>query len=110
MMEAEDEEIDNFYMDLMLNVRRGDITHIPNADLTLSKQQIIFGELLRSFVDRMSVGFVNIKVTFIIWDSLFIKINKQPSDLLVAFALVLFHYKTDLLRCRNMVQVTKVFQ
>jgi len=78
LMEYEDEEIDNFYMDLMLNVRRGDITHIPNADLTLTKQQIIFGELVRSFLNRMSVGFVNIKVTMILWDTILIKTNKQP--------------------------------
>lgn len=38
MLDFEDEEIYSFYMDLMLNVRRGEITHIPNADLTLSKQ------------------------------------------------------------------------
>lgn len=38
MLEFEDSEISSFYMDLMTNVRRGDITHIPNADLTLSKQ------------------------------------------------------------------------
>lgn len=60
-------------MDLMLNVRRGEITHIPNADLTLTKQQVIFGELLRSFIDRMSVGFINIKATMTIWDSMLIK-------------------------------------
>jgi hypothetical protein len=37
LLEFEDEEIHSYYMDLMLNVRRGEITHIPNADLTLTK-------------------------------------------------------------------------
>jgi len=37
LLEFEDDEIETYYMDLMLNVRRGEITHIPNADLTLSK-------------------------------------------------------------------------
>jgi hypothetical protein len=78
MLEFEDEEIYTFYMDLMLNVRRGEITHIPNAELSLTKQQLIFGELLRGFVDRMSVSFVNIKVSMILWDAILIKVIKSP--------------------------------
>lgn len=37
LLEFEDEDIHTYYMDLMLNVRRGEITHIPNADLTVTK-------------------------------------------------------------------------
>lgn len=37
MLEYEDDEIKSHYMDLMSNVRRGEITHIPNAELTLTK-------------------------------------------------------------------------
>lgn len=38
LLDFEDDDIHTYYMDLMLNVRRGEITHIPNADLTLTKQ------------------------------------------------------------------------
>ena len=96
-----DKEVDTFYMDLMSNVRRGEITHIPNADLILSKQELIFGELMRSFVERMSVGFINVKATMIIWDSILIKVIKDPSDLIVSFCLILFHFKADIMRCKN---------
>ena len=88
-------------MDLMLNVRRGEITHIPNADLTLTKQQVIFGELLKTFIERMSVGFINIKASYVIWDALFIKETRETSDLIIAFCLVLYHLKIDILRCSN---------
>ena len=37
LLDFEDDEITTYYMDLMLNVRRGDLAHIPNTDLTLSK-------------------------------------------------------------------------
>lgn len=37
LLDFEDDEIQTYYMDLMLNVRRGEITHIPNADLTINK-------------------------------------------------------------------------
>jgi len=89
MLDMEDEEINSYYMDLMLNVRRGEITHIPNADLTINKQWVIFGELMRSFIDRMSVGFINIKATMVIWDAILIKQVRSPADLLTAFVLIL---------------------
>ena len=57
----------------MANVRKGTITHIPNADLDLTKQQLILGELVRSFVERMSVGYVPVKVTEVLWDTILIK-------------------------------------
>lgn len=88
-------------MDLMLNVRRGEITHIPNADLTLTKQQVIFGELIRSFIDKLSVGFISVKATMVIWDALMIKQVKDVNDLIVSFVLILVHYKADLMRCKN---------
>ena len=110
LLEFEDDELESYYMDLMLNVRRGEITHIPNADLPLSKQQIIFGELLRSFVERMSVGFINVRASYILWDAIFIKQVKDPSDLLVAFALILQHFKADVMRCVNILQVVKMFK
>lgn len=37
MLEYEDEEVKSYFMDLMTNVRKGEITHIPNADLSLTK-------------------------------------------------------------------------
>ena len=108
MLEIEDEEITAYYMDLMLNVRRGEVTHIPNADLSISKQQLVLGELLRSFVDRMSAGFLNVKATMIVWDAILIKQVRSPADLLTAFALVLQHLKGDFMRCRNVLQVAKL--
>lgn len=101
MLEYEDDEIKSHYMDLMSNVRRGEITHIPNAELTLTKQQVIFGELLKSFVERMSVGYINVKATMVLWDAMLIKLAKEPSDILTAFALILLHFKADFLRCKN---------
>lgn len=110
MLDIEDDEVHTFYMDLMLNVRRSEITHIPNADLTISKQWVIFGELIRSFIDRMSVGFINIKATMVIWDALLIKQQRSPADLLTAFVLVVQHLKPDIMRCRNILQVVKLFK
>ena len=99
-----------YYMDLMANVRRGEITHIPNADLPLSKQSIIFGELLRLFIERMSIGFVNIKLSLIIWDILLIKVVKDPKDLLISFDLILLFYKVEIMRCKNILEVVKIFK
>eukprot|EP00347_Sterkiella_histriomuscorum_P021263 403334621 len=110
LLEFEDDDIHTYYMDLMLNVRRGEITHIPNADLTLTKQQVIFGELLRAFVDRVSCGFVTVKTTMVLWDTLLIKQVKDASDILTAFALILLHYKTDVMRCRNVLQLVSMFK
>jgi hypothetical protein len=101
MLEFEDDELQSYYLDLMTNVRRGEITHIPNADLTLSKQQVIFGEQLKSFIERMSVGFINVKASMVLWDAMLIKIVKEPSDIITAFALILFHFKADFIRCKN---------
>ena len=77
------------------------MTHIPNTDLTLTKQQIIFGELLRGFIERMSVGMINIRASLIIWDFILIKVQRDPQDLIVAFVLILAHLKADIMRCRN---------
>ncbi|CDW76254.1 UNKNOWN [Stylonychia lemnae] len=110
LLDFEDDEIQTYYMDLMLNVRRGDITHIPNADLTLTKQQVIFGELLRGFVERMSVGFINVKATSVLWDLLLIKQQRSASDLLTAFALILFHFKAEIMRCKNVLQIVTLFR
>ena len=65
---------------------------------------------MRSFVERMSVGFINVKATMIIWDSILIKVIKDPSDLIVSFCLILFHFKADIMRCKNILQVVNVFK
>lgn len=45
----------------------------------------------------------------IIWDSILIKLAKSPSDFITAFALILMHYKADIMRCKNILQVVRVF-
>jgi hypothetical protein len=49
----------------------------------------------------MSVGYVNVKCTLVIWDILLIKVVKDPLDLLVAFNLIMLYLKADILRCNN---------
>lgn len=64
----------------------------------LTKQQVIsssqvltFGEILKGFIERMSVGFVTMKVTLLLWDCLLIRYNDD--QLLIAFALILNLHK-----------------
>lgn len=52
-------------------------------------------------MDRLSVGYVNVKTTMVLWDTLLIKQVKDASDILIAFSLILLHHKTDFMRCRN---------
>jgi len=47
-------------MDLLSNVRKSGPGHIYNLDLRMSKQRVIFGEFIRAFIERLSIGFVNI--------------------------------------------------
>lgn len=61
LLEIEDAAIKTFHMDLLASVRGEN--HLSNLDLRMSKQKVIFGELLRSFLERLSVGFVNIRVS-----------------------------------------------
>lgn len=106
----EDAAVSQFYLDLLSNVRKGEITHIPNADLTLSKQQVILGEVVRSFIDRMSVGFTNIKLSCILWDFILIKPVKDQTDLILAFGLIMFNFKEDILRCSNIIEFVGCFK
>lgn len=47
----------------------------------------------------MSIGFINIKASYVILDSLFIKVIRDIKDLIIPFCLILFHLKADLMRC-----------
>ena len=38
LLSIDDSQVNTFYMDLMADVRKGEIIHIPNGDLKLSKQ------------------------------------------------------------------------
>ena len=53
-------------MDLLSNVRKSGPGHLHNLDLKISKQKVIFGELIRGFLERMSVGFVSVRLTCVI--------------------------------------------
>jgi hypothetical protein len=65
---------------------------------------------VRNFLERLSVGYVNIKTTCVIWDTLLLKTRKDPGDVIVAFALIMLHYKQDLMACSNIIEMCKVFQ
>jgi len=43
-----------------------------NNQSTLSPQEFLLGDLIKSFMDVLSVGFVNMKTTLIIWDKILI--------------------------------------
>ena len=58
----------------------------------------------------MSVGFINVRASMVLWDAMLIKIVKDPADIVTAFALILFHFKVDFMRCRNVLQVVKMFK
>lgn len=110
MMLNDDSIVNSYYMDLMSNVRKGEITHIPNSDLeNLSKQQLIFGELVRNYIERMSCGYVGVKTTCIIWDTILLKTRKDPGDLVVSFCILMFLAKKELLKCGNIIEFCKVF-
>jgi len=61
LLAIEDQAIKTFHMDLVVSTR-GE-KNLSNLDLRMSKQKVIFGELLRSFIERCSSGFVNVRVT-----------------------------------------------
>ena len=43
-----------------------------NLNTTLSPQELLLGDLIKSFMDVLSVGFVTMKATLIIWDKFII--------------------------------------
>ena len=104
LLEVEDNEIKTFHMDLLSNVRKSGPGHIHNLDLRLSKQKVIFGEFVRSFVERLSVGLVNVRVTCVIWDYLLIRNNKSTDDMYMFLAYVTAFVKQDLLGCSNVLE------
>lgn len=108
LLSIEDNEIKTFHMDLLSSVRGND--HISNLDLRISKQKVIFGELLRSFLERWSVGFVDVRTTWVIWDFILVKNNKSKDDLFIAFALLLNMIKQDVLDSENIIQLEKVLR
>ena len=108
LLSIEDSAIKTFHMDLMANVRGEN--HLSNLDLRMSKQKVIFGELLRSFIERMSVGFVNIRVSCVIWDYILLKTNKNRDDLFVAFAVLLNIIKQDVYSSANVLELEKAFR
>ena len=95
-------------MDLLSNVRKSGPGHLHNLDLKISKQKVIFGELIRGFLERMSVGFVSVRLTCVIWDSILIKTVKEPNDLFVAFAIVVSQLKQDLLDAPNILHAERI--
>ena len=59
-----------------------------NLNTALSPQELLLGDLIKSFMDVLSVGFVTMKATLIIWDKFLISSSKGVSDGLVALALL----------------------
>jgi hypothetical protein len=59
-----------------------------NLNTTLSPQELLLGDLIKSFMDVLSVGFVPMKATLIIWDKFLISSSKGVPDGLVALALL----------------------
>ncbi len=81
LLEIEDNEVKTFHMDLLSNVRKSGPGHIHNLDVRMSKQKVIFGEYVRSFIERLSVGHVNLRVICVIWDYILIKNNRTKADM-----------------------------
>mmetsp|Transcript_24101 Transcript_24101/g.24023 ORF Transcript_24101/g.24023 Transcript_24101/m.24023 type:complete len:155 (+) Transcript_24101:3-467(+) len=61
LLSIEDEAIKTYHMDLLVSTRGEN--NLANLDLRMTKQKVIFGELLRGYIERCSVGFVNVKVS-----------------------------------------------
>jgi hypothetical protein len=59
-----------------------------NLNTTLSPQELLLGDLIKTFMDVLSVGFVTMKATLIIWDKFLISSSKGAPDGLVALALL----------------------
>jgi len=93
LLEIEDNEIITFHMDLLSNVRKSGPGHIHNLDLRMSKQKVIFGEFVRSFIERLSCGLVNIRVTCVIWDFMLIKNNRSKEDMYQCLSFVVAYLK-----------------
>ena len=108
LLAIEDSEIKTFHMDLLASVRGQN--HLSNLDLRISKQKVIFGELLRSFLERCSVGFVNVRTSCVIWDFILIKNNKSKDDLFIAFALILNMIKQDVFDSANIIHLERVLR
>lgn len=108
LLAIEDEAIKSYHMDLLVSTRGEN--NLSNLDLRMTKQKVIFGELLRGFIERCSVGFVNLKVSCVIWDFIMIKENKSKDDLFITFALILKILKQDVLDCKNIIDLERVFR
>ncbi len=77
---------------------------------TLSPQELLLGDLIKSFMDVLSVGFVTMKATLIIWDKFLISSSKGIPDGLVALALIFNMIKSELLKAENIPQLISAFK
>jgi len=108
LLAIEDEAIKTHHMDLLVSTR-GE-KNLANLDLRMTKQKVIFGELLRGFLERWSVGFVNVRVSCVIWDFILLKDNKSKDDLFIAFALILNIIKQDVYDWVNVIDLERIFR
>ncbi|CAI2363988.1 unnamed protein product [Moneuplotes crassus] len=108
LLSIDDEAIKTYHMDLLVSTRGEN--NLANLDLRMTKQKVIFGELLRGYIERCSVGFVNVKVSCVIWDFILLKENKSKEDLFITFALILKIIKQDVLDCNNIIDLERVFR
>lgn len=108
LLAINDDAIKTYHMDLLVSTR-GE-KNLSNLDLRMSKQKVIFGEFLRSYLERCSVGFVNVRVSWVIWDFIILKDNKSKDDLFISFALILNILKQDVFDCANIIDLEKVLR